>query len=833
MHISNIKINGLYSFNSIINNKGIIEYFDIKLKEHENIIVGTNGSGKTNFIEIINNIIHSLITQNINNIYANNMSEREINHVELNIEFTETEAKLLHESYIFFKLNTFFKKGIKYDDILKITLEMNIFKINMNDVTNIKYGVKILWKQNFKTCLKYNSCTCCNTYFNDSHYNDDCLLKNINDIFAMHFTIAAYQNNNLPHNITNSCYAVNFVNYFGNNIEEIVKKNFYCNDKFEILNNIANQNYDDKYNELLTSIIKYTNKNNTNITFLKIINDKLNFNNCLENIKNEKQNLLNFSDIINKYIIGKLSYVSQKKYNHSCEIIHHLNDYETQITENNSVENIKNNYNHLTIFIEKINDKYSTHKKLFEIKNNDALIYKNIQDKFLEIMNKNFDIVLVVKNNITDYMYVINYNINKYYNCSCGESELIDFLVQYYDDNINIIIIDEPCVHIASQNKFKIATLFNKPNKQLIIVTHDVELINQEHNLIYFKLHNSITKVKQINLNILNKRYIFDNPEILFTDKILFVEGHHDYRVFNNYLKYIYNNVSPYKIIMLDGCGNKIYKFAAELEIDYKIIYDFDKINHNKTEKVNIIDVINLLSDYDNEFSNINVNINVNVDDILKSFDNKYNLNNNLNNKSPYEIMLYYDVINNVIYDGKLKHINYEQDDLKFYKFDRNDVQSSYEKQCIHNIIKKITDFAFNEFSNCQCDNSEHNIVIYKNKINDIYINRYAKFYSESNHNNSIKHKLEKYILAKAKNDADVYNNKYISSDNIINNYLPKEIFIWKYDIKDLEGIAKKIFGDNFSKKAWKYKSNEDIYNGIIKFNNQYPFNELKIFLNK
>ena len=82
-------------------------------------------------------------------------------------------------------------------------------------------------------------------------------------------------------------------------------------------------------------------------------------------------------------------------------------------------------------------------------------LFKMIKNTFCQITNKECDIVDRSRDDnvlTRDFVYKIIYN-DVYMGCSSGEEELLDFLTQYYSDDLSIIFVDEPCSHLSSQNK--------------------------------------------------------------------------------------------------------------------------------------------------------------------------------------------------------------------------------------------------------------------------------------------------------------------------------------------------------------------------------------------
>src|SRR5690606_3338820 len=124
---------------------------------------------------------------------------------------------------------------------------------------------------------------------------------------------------------------------------------------------------------------------------------------------------------------------------------------------------------------------------------------------------------------IDEYSYQVTATKKgKYHDCSNGEKELIDFLGQYFSNtNVNnILLIDEPCTKLSSQNKSRLRDIIYKYNKkQIIMITHDSELIdiNICRNIIHFSLNGHTTKRKYFKyIKREQNKLLFEYPKILF-----------------------------------------------------------------------------------------------------------------------------------------------------------------------------------------------------------------------------------------------------------------------------------------------------------------------------
>src|SRR5277367_52207 len=77
MKIISVRINGFRSFNN----------FHLKFKGRENVIVGTNGTGKTNLLDIINTVLSNNFRDLIHHISEKKCTDIEEKYVEIELEF--------------------------------------------------------------------------------------------------------------------------------------------------------------------------------------------------------------------------------------------------------------------------------------------------------------------------------------------------------------------------------------------------------------------------------------------------------------------------------------------------------------------------------------------------------------------------------------------------------------------------------------------------------------------------------------------------------------------------------------------------------------------------
>lgn len=232
--------------------------------------------------------------------------------------------------------------------------------------------------------------------------------------------------------------------------------------------------------------------------------------------------------------------------------------------------------------------------------------------------------------------------------------ELIQFITLFYENNKSILLIDEPCAHLSSQYKIKFRNKYlnckNNICKQIILITHDIELISYENynNIIRLDIdiQQNITScyyLKNINGFENSKKLLIDNKQILFSNKILLVEGYSDYRVVSEMLNYWH--LDDYHLIILGGCGNGngLCIILKKLNIDYKVLYDTDVIMNEKNK--NNIDINKLIKVLENDTSKYSQDI---INKIQKN--TKIHINEIVNCNNIYEFILNFNNNNNNIY---------------------------------------------------------------------------------------------------------------------------------------------------------------------------------------
>ena len=225
--------------------------------------------------------------------------------------------------------------------------------------------------------------------------------------------------------------------------------------------------------------------------------------------------------------------------------------------------------------------------KLHLIKHQDVKLYRKIQKMFHTITKSKFDI---------DY-FQIDLKVNDQSAPSSGERRLIEFLTLFYDSEYKILLLDEVCNNLSSQNKVNFITNMLKTEstaKQLILVTHDSEMVCEEtcNHIVCFRKVDQSTKALHLSITTQTKetnkliKLIIESPKCLFAEKCLLVEGYIDVRVYTQIIKALIESSVIGDTYHIEATGTKtsqLYQALDILGINCKRIYDYDKISASGT----------------------------------------------------------------------------------------------------------------------------------------------------------------------------------------------------------------------------------------------------------
>jgi len=184
--------------------------------------------------------------------------------------------------------------------------------------------------------------------------------------------------------------------------------------------------------------------------------------------------------------------------------------------------------------------------------------------------------------------------------------------MNFSDDKIKILLIEEPENHLSFINMLKLISLLQSTNQQLFISTHsnmiasrlelkNLHILSRDNSTNIQKISNGAARFfqKSPNTNLL---------DFILSKKAILVEGTAEYILLNKFYESQFNQLpqdNDISIISVNGLNFSHYlELACILEIDTLIITDNDRdYNQNIIEKYNKycdIETISIKSDKDN-----------------------------------------------------------------------------------------------------------------------------------------------------------------------------------------------------------------------------------------
>ena len=366
---------------------------------------------------------------------------------------------------------------------------------------------------------------------------------------------------------------------------QILNNNITYHNDTELLNK-----YYFKINNNIIDICKNINYNiyfpiiNVNKIFYFIISENHNIVNNIINNENISYNLLKGINDINNNSYSIILNENNLCINYNFTIIDNSKNYTYYIYEYdiNTKKNVFLTSNKLNIKKELIYDNiyYNISGNFYYLKttSNYLEITSLINQKQIIILNKNYDYLLKIINNISSE----NYEIKIY-------KDNIDYLYSSYDiNNLNFINLD----NIETNFIFQI----NNIKGSLIIKTnYNNEQIYNDYNLNVLKINN---KISYNVLNYLKKRYINNlNNKINYLD----YKNNNEILLINN----IYNKIT----IIINSNNLEIgtnFEILLLKNLDLLLI-EFDDINKEEIE-INILNGILDVYDINNNNNNKTIN---------------------------------------------------------------------------------------------------------------------------------------------------------------------------------------------------------------------------------
>ena len=362
-------------------------------------------------------------------------------------------------------------------------------KISLNQINNIIVGTNGVGKSNFLNTIYYGLTD--DSFFYDKSNNSSLKLTfkkkdklNQNDILSQTLK------KNLSDILLVYISEINDSNIINDDkkIRAIIDNNRDNAEK--IINNIL-----DNINEIIFEKSKIITK-----LFIKI-------NNNLIPIKNDF--IIKDIDILNN-LLDKEKLI-KKDINIIERILNCLNE-EKNISSDSRFFYYLNNYIKNICFINNKKNQKPLSSKIKDMKENNYRNYKIIKTIYKKFSGYDF-VEKCTNSDINIENYDENENVS--YPLSNGEYEYLEFLIDIYDENNYMLLIDEPCSHLSPSKIENILNILNNENKQKLIITHNQDLItkNTLNNLIHFYKNNNIIKYRNIICKTNNNENINNNEK--------------------------------------------------------------------------------------------------------------------------------------------------------------------------------------------------------------------------------------------------------------------------------------------------------------------------------
>lgn len=518
----------MHLINIIIKDQDSFQNFNLEFKEGINIIVGTNGCGKSNILKIINEINQD--NKNIKKIYKFNDEESQIITTTIVLQILKFlgQSNIIvenHENFIEYFIKNypiikFYKndkgytiiicdKNKKCEQLIRL-YDNNIF-IRYFNLTELNSRIILddinIQKNDSFSYLTQSLHSSIYHYFNDKNIRVDdsylntiinCLINDdyINSGNKMRSLIKKFKREEIYKKLKKK-YGIK---YFENNLDVKILYRYQNNSAFI-------QEDSKKYNSKIENIITFFRNIGLNITSCNFAGFNAELHNILTYFNNKSTYYINgimSNNDFDKYIKFTMNVMNYNSHNNNTNTFsnHIINKYVYNYISNKipNINNLTNNQ-HMSIneFFSENSIQY-IHNLLLYYKKHKMDLWNNIQHDFRSITGKNFDIRIndfiickeyiknilnngniLIKNNLSlidqiyneskeDQKYTFNSELvlaDKGYKLSYGEQELISFLSLYYNDSKSILLVDEPCSHLCSQYKIKFRNMFMEQKDNL------------------------------------------------------------------------------------------------------------------------------------------------------------------------------------------------------------------------------------------------------------------------------------------------------------------------------------------------------------------------------
>lgn len=439
-----------------------------------------------------------------------------------------------------------------------------------------------------------------------------------------------------------------------------------------------------------------------------------------------------------------------------------------------------------------LNKDFQVRKRMYDLCNESSATFSNVAEKYKIITGKTFSIQVIHASDdflLKDYVF-LNVHGSSSSQCSCGEYDLLRFLLQLYDNVASVILLDEPVSKLSSQNKVNfrnkvLVEYFTSDviamKKQLLMVTHDKEFVypNTFENLIHFRMTENGTQLTLFSSGTNDKKLICETPEILFCDRCILVEGYSDYVFVNSFMKESNYNRDA-NIIPMHGCGSKLYSVCQKLGIKYKIMFDYDKFSGISTSQRSNI-----------QFSEKNV---VSAEKFINSY------------------------CNNIVKDRCTLFLEGRVLNIEVKSILRKVMTKSVRTECGSAMLEALRDFVVNLYPTTR-DPNYFNISPneYTSRNNDLetlpelniplndFVDGFRAYIADNTPSfppitlefNKIMEVIRNHIHIPVNDGENYLHDLYgIMRED-------KNIFVFDFRTRDLEGVGKLLFGNAFKKQEW------------------------------
>ncbi len=538
MKIKSIKISNILTFE---NYDDIDKAPEISFDEKLNILIGTNASGKSNFLDIVDSILKSILTlgctfnEGVITAHAQNPQQNPINRV-----LVKREA--------YHNLLPNHASGIKQQKIkIKLELEEDDFK-------NLEFIIKEIKKIN-QLLQKYGR--------GISIFNENVTIDQVKKISVVEFTFSGNAEQK----------SMNLQEDFGNNEPLRFIFNYFF--LFEFLQNvilIANRFEEENWPPLHM--------------FRALISSYRNYDRIVDNYPVQPNEFEKLQPIYNK-VLQESTRKSEEKEPPIFELTRHKLSYQLDNIENRMVNaKITNTEN----------------KTSLEILEDVSTIYKEINTLLKLHLKLRLKVHRREKSNeyVFSFINIESNSIVDVFELSSGEKGLIHFIFSLYGYEIKngVMVIDEPELHLhpQMQNKYLdvIDTVRNKLGIQFIFATHSPVFITSKtiQSVYRFYKQNGITKIVKPTINEPERDLIHfltftNSSKIFFADKVVLVEGDKDHYFFqyylNDYKTRKNKEIANIEFLVINGKGEfeKWKNFLNKYKIKTFYIGDFDNLLEN------------------------------------------------------------------------------------------------------------------------------------------------------------------------------------------------------------------------------------------------------------